>query len=112
MNHLERAKDVIRKINPTSSIEYSKSSAGQATTHALIAIAEEQSKIAHDNASFLLVLDRQLGKIAEQLEKIADQGKPEDLCLSCSKLKAYCPEFKEDKLGEFKTTNCSAWESK
>ena len=67
MNHLDRANDFLEVLaKHTSEEEYI--SAG--ILHALISIAESQAKIAHDNASFLLVLDKQLGKIAEQLEKM------------------------------------------
>ena len=70
MNHLEEAKDCIKCANKADDIESCQLHMDDAKTFALIAIAESQAKIAHDNASFLLVLDRQLGKIAEQLEKM------------------------------------------
>ena len=66
MNHLEKSKVL---IDPPKSMPENIHELGS-IAHALIAIAESQAKITHDNASFLLVLDRQLGKIAEQLEKM------------------------------------------
>ena len=73
MNHLEEAKIRITGKNTMPAYDLScvtERDVEEAKVHALIAIAESQAKIAHDNASFLLVLDKQLGKIAEQLEKI------------------------------------------
>ena len=69
MKHLQKAKVILKDINPNASIEYSKSSAGQASAHALIAIAEQQERRLLLEASKVA----ELSKIAEQIERIADK---------------------------------------